>query len=154
MSVPRSEGPSTLYGCVPRSCPGTLCGNVLEPVGPSQPSPGLRGGRFEPCKGLEAVVIKMYLAEVRRRPLGVQPGLWFFCLASRHRVTWADMGPPTDNRGPLVSTSSPISRHTWPKQLIGRRPPRARKRAKRALLGPPTGKPESTGAKPPKWRSS
>ena len=32
----------------------------------------------------------------------------FFRLASRARVTWADKGPPTDNRGPPGATSGPL----------------------------------------------
>ena len=39
------------------------------------------------------------------------------------------------------------------RKKIDPRPPRAQKRAKKALLGPPTEKTECTSAKPPKFRS-
>jgi hypothetical protein len=32
----------------------------------------------------------------------------FSCLASRDQVMWADMGPPTDYRGPLGAASGPL----------------------------------------------
>ena len=98
----------------------------------------------------------------------------FFRLASRARVTWADKGPLTDNRGPPGATSGPLfpshmtlQYSNWVGPILSSsfrvaakltfsdwpQAPWGPKRAKKALLGPPTEKMECTAAKPPKFRS-
>ena len=48
------------------------------------------------------------LAEVLRRTQEVHQGLEFFRLASRTFAPWADMGPPTGNRGAPGATGGPL----------------------------------------------
>ena len=152
---------------------GTLYGSVLDARRPVSAVPGAPRGP----KGAQKMrIVTFWPFRPPKRPRGrssskhksylrYRDGLWrfnrdlnFFRFGSRKLATWADMGPPTGNRGAPGATSGPLFpshmtlhltgldpfssavfawRPNW-RFRIGPGPPGAQKRTKRALLGPPT----------------
>merc|ERR1712091_341548 len=103
--------------------PGTLCGSVLDARRPVSAIPGApRGPKGAP----KMRIVTFWPFRPPKRPRGrssskhksylrYRNGLWrfnrdfnFFRFGSRKLATWADMGPPTGNRGAPGATSGPL----------------------------------------------
>ena len=92
------------------------------PFGPSRPSPGSKGSKKGPKNGnfhiLAVSTPKTALGQSSSKHksyLRYRDGLWrfnrdfyLFRFSSRKLATWADMGPPTGNRGAPGATSGPL----------------------------------------------
>ena len=104
------------------SHPGTLCGSVLDARRPVSAVPGApRGPKGAP----KMRIVTFWPFRPPKRPRGrssskhksylrYREGLWrfnwdfnFFRFGSRKLATWADMGPPTGNRGAPGAKNGP-----------------------------------------------